>query len=295
MHEFNEGAPVHRAHPARRAAPAAVVPHHSSASWLFVPGSRPERFDKAASAGSHEVIIDLEDAVAPAQKEKARTDAAGWLTSDGNAWVRVNAVGTPWHEDDLTVLAACPGLRGLMVPKAERPAELSRIASRLPTGTGVIALVETALGIRDAAAIAATPAVTGLAFGSIDFALDIDAEETDEALLFARCALVIAARAAFLPAPIDGVTVETRDTAVISRHAARARSLGFGGKLCIHPAQVPAVNAAFVPDRTDLDWAHRVLAGAPQGAETGAFSVDGQMVDRPVLDRARRIVARAGQ
>jgi citrate lyase subunit beta / citryl-CoA lyase len=273
------------------------VRYSPSASWLFVPGSRPERFDKAAGAGAHEVIVDLEDAVAPADKEAARSAAADWLTSRGTAWVRVNAAGTSWHEDDLTVLAACQGLLGIMVPKAEEPEALTWVASRLPPGTGVIALVETAIGIRGAASIAAAPPVTGVAFGSIDFALDIDAEETDEALLFARGALVIAARAASLPAPIDGVTVETRDNTVISRDAERARSLGFGGKLCIHPAQVHPVNAAFSPDPADLDWAHKVLAGAPDDAltGTGAFSVDGQMVDRPVLERARRILARAGQ
>jgi citrate lyase subunit beta/citryl-CoA lyase len=160
----------------------------------------------------------------------------------------------------------------------------------------MIALVETAVGTRDAAFVAACPGVSGLAFGSIDFALDIDATEEDDVLLFARSSLVVAARAASLPAPIDGVTVETRDTAVIRQAAVRSRSLGFGGKLCIHPAQVATVNTAFAPTAADLDWARRVLAEADrrQDAGAGSFSLDGHMVDKPILDRARRIVTRAG-
>jgi citrate lyase subunit beta/citryl-CoA lyase len=268
------------------------VTTHGAASWLFVPGSRPDRLAKAAGAGAHEVIIDLEDAVAPAAKESASEQAARWLTAGGTAWVRIHAVGTRSHDDDLAVLARCPGLRGVVVPKAEAPAALSRIAQRLPDGTGIVALVETAVGVRDAAAIAACPGVSRLAFGSIDFALDIDAEETDEALLFARSALVVAARTANLPAPIDGVTVETTDAAVVRRDAARARSLGFGGKLCIHPAQVAPVNAAFAPDPAAFDWARTVLASSPQDAQS-VFTVDGQMIDKPLLERARRIVARA--
>jgi citrate lyase subunit beta/citryl-CoA lyase len=268
--------------------------HQHPASWLFVPGSRPERFAKAAAAGAHEVIVDLEDAVAPADKPAARIDVARWLGGGGAGWVRVNAAETPWHDDDVAALAARPGLRGVMVPKAERPDVLSGVAARLPAGTGVLALVETARGIRDAATVAAAPGVVGLAFGSIDFALDIDAEEGDQTLLFARAALVVAARAAGLPGPVDGVTVETRDPAVVSGDAVRARSLGFRGKLCIHPAQVAPVNTAFAPSPTELDWAQRVLAAAPRHNGQGAFAVDGRMVDRPVLDRARRIVARAG-
>jgi citrate lyase subunit beta/citryl-CoA lyase len=276
--------------------------HHAtiarSASWLFVPGSRPERFDKAVRAGADQVVVDLEDAVTPTRKASARGEVARWLGGAGEAWVRVNARGTQWHEHDLGALARRPGLRGVMVPKAEDPAALDRVARELVPGTPIIALVETAVGVRDVAALAACAAVSGLAFGSIDFALDIDAAESDEVLLFARSALVIAARAASLPAPLDGVTVETTDTAVIRRDAARARSLGFGGKLCIHPAQVEPVNSAFSPDPADLAWARRVLAAAAQHAAgdhaQGAFDLDGEMIDTPVLERARRLVARAG-
>jgi citrate lyase subunit beta / citryl-CoA lyase len=266
-----------------------------AASWLFVPGSRPERFARAAAAGAHEVILDLEDAVAPAAKEAARAEAARWVTDGGRAWVRVNAVDTPWHDEDLAALVGRPGLRGLVVPKAEDPDVLRRIAESLPDGCGLLALVESAAGILRAPAVAGSPGVSGLAFGSIDFALDIDAAETDDALRYARSALVVAARAAGLPPPVDGVTVDTRDTDAVRSAAARARELGFGGKLCIHPVQVPTVNTVFAPDPADVAWARRVLAAAAGAdADAGVLSVDGRMVDRPVVERARRLVDRAG-
>src|SRR5690349_24977944 len=121
-----------------------------SASWLFVPASRPERFDKAARARADEVIVDLEDAVSATQKESARDEAARWMDRGGSAWVRVNAPGTPWHEDDLTAVAGCAGLRGVLVPKAEKPSALSAIGRELPAAAAIIALVETAVGVRDA-------------------------------------------------------------------------------------------------------------------------------------------------
>ncbi|MFC0527651.1 HpcH/HpaI aldolase/citrate lyase family protein [Phytohabitans kaempferiae] len=264
-----------------------------SVSWLFVPGDRPNRFDKAACSGAHEVIVDLEDSVAAEQKAAARDHAAAWLTSGATAWVRVNPVGTPWHESDIAALASCPGLRGVMVPKSQGPATLTHVAESLPRHVGIVPLVETALGVHNAAAIATCPSVTVLAFGSIDYALDIDADETDEALLFARGALVVASRAAGLPGPIDGVTVQTTDTEAVRAAATRARGFGFGGKLCIHPAQVDAVNAAFAPSREDIERARALLASAAARPGDGAFLVEGKMIDEPVLARARRILDRA--
>jgi len=256
-------------------------------SWLFVPGDRPDRFAKAATSGADEVILDLEDAVAASNKESARQEVARWLTDGAVAWVRVNSAGSRWHRDDLAALATCPGLRGVVLPKAHGQATVRRVEHALP-GMEILALIESALGIQDAPAIAACVSVCGLAFGSIDFALDIGADDGDDALLFARSALVIAARAAGLPPPIDGVTVETRNTEIIRASATAARRLGFGGKLCIHPAQIEVVNDAFGPDPTELNWAQRVLSAA--GSRTGAFAVDGRMIDEPVLARARRIL-----
>lgn len=186
----------------------------------------------------------------------------------------------------------------MMVPKAEDPDSLFAVREALPAGVGVVALVESALGIDRAATIASCGAVDRLAFGSVDFALDIGAEESDEAMLFARSSLVVASRVGSLPPPLDGVTVSTTDDSESRGAATRARSLGFGGKLCIHPRQVDPVAEGFRPTAAQLAWATRILeaaGGAVTGAtDCGAISVDGHMVDRPVLARAQSIVSRAG-
>jgi citrate lyase subunit beta/citryl-CoA lyase len=267
------------------------VTDRPAVSWLFVPGSRPDRFERAIAAGADATILDLEDAVAPEAKPSARDAARSWLAGGGGAWVRVNGAGTPWHDDDLAALAGSPGLRGVILPKVQEPAQATRVAGRLGEQVALMALVETARGVRDVGAIAACPAVARIAFGSIDFALDIDAEHTAEPLLHARSELVLASRAAGLPPPVDGVTLEVSDAeGAVTRDAARARALGFGGKLCIHPAQVEVVSRAFAVTPDELDWARRVLQAARE--HEGAFQIDGRMIDRPLLDRARRLLRR---
>ncbi len=266
----------------------------AAVTWLFVPGSRQDRFDKAVAAGADEVIVDLEDAVAPEAKDTARDTVADWLENQGSGWVRINAHGTPWHERDLAAVGTRAGLRGVVVPKAEDPEALLAVREALPAGVGVVALVESALGVHRAARIATSGAVDRLAFGSVDYAVDIGADETDEAMQFARGSLVVASRVGSLPAPVDGVTVSTTDDGASRAAAARARSLGFGGKLCIHPRQVRPVAEGFQPTAEELAWARRVLeATGGDDLDRGAVSVDGQMVDRPVLLRARSIVRRA--
>lgn len=260
-------------------------------TWLFVPGSRDDRFERAAAAGADEIILDLEDAVAPDAKDRARRGVASWLDGPGTGWVRVNGTGTAWHESDVAAVAGAAGLHGVMVPKAEDAEALHDLRRRLPASVGLVALVESALGIDRATAIARSGAVDRLAFGAVDFALDIGAEETDEALLLARSSLVLASRVGGLPAPLDGVTVSTTDADAAREAATRARGLGFGGKLCIHPRQVAPVAEGFSPTAAQLAWATRVLDCVGAG-DQGAVSVDGQMVDLPVLARARSIVAR---
>ncbi len=265
-----------------------------SVTWLFVPGTRRDRFDRATGSGADEVIIDLEDAVAPDAKDDARQSVASWLEGAGTAWVRINAAGTAWHAQDLESLGGRQGLRGVVVPQAEDADSLTALRERLPRGVGVVALVESALGIDRAPVLARSGAVDRLAFGSIDFALDVGAEETDEALLLARSTLVIASRLGGLPAPLDGVTVSTTDDDASRMAAVRARSLGFGGKLCIHPQQLGPVAEGFRPTAAQLDWAVRVVGTAAGDGGLGTFLLDGQMVDRPVLARAQSIIIRGG-
>ncbi len=266
-------------------------PISGAVTWLFVPGDRPQRFATAVASGADSVILDLEDAVATDAKEIARGHVARWL-ADGEhrAWVRVNAVATPWHDADLDALAEAPGLAGIIVPKAESATELGRLRERVGALTGLVALVESAFGLHNAVELAA--AADRLAFGSIDFAVDVGAEHTWTALLHARSTLVLASRLAGVQSPIDGVTTALRDEDVLAADVAAAHDLGFTGKLCIHPAQVEPVARGFAPTPAEVEWAERVLGAVGQGSP-GAVSFDGAMVDKPVMDRARRIVHRS--
>jgi citrate lyase subunit beta / citryl-CoA lyase len=259
-------------------------------SLLFVPGDRADRFPKAARSGADAVVCDLEDAVAPGAKAAAREAVAHWLAGPGRAAVRVNAGGTAWYEEDCAGLAGLPGLSAVMVPKAEDPPALAALAEALGPATPVLALVETALGVQRDAEIAATPGVVRLAFGAIDFALDTGAEVDDLALLHARSSLVIASRSARIAAPVDGMASDLRDEAATASAARMARRLGFGGKLCVHPRQVGAVNAAFTPTDAEVRQARRIVAAAADGS---AASLDEQMVDKVVVDRARMVLDRA--
>lgn len=261
-------------------------------SYLFVPADRPERFDKALGAGADAVIIDLEDAVAPAAKTSARDALANWLdgVTAAEVTVRLNAPQTAWFADDLRACAH-PRVRALVLPKAERRDELAFVATKAP-GRALLPLIESAAGFEAARTLAGTAGVTRLVFGSIDFQADLGIEGDDDALLYFRSQLVLASRLAGLDAPVDGVTTALGDEEAITRDTARARRLGFGAKLCIHPKQVAAVNRGFLPGEAELEWAHRVLAAA-QDSGGAAVAVDGRMVDAPVLLRARRLIERA--
>ncbi len=205
-------------------------------------------------------------------------------------WVRVNAADTAWFGDDVGLLGQ-PGVAGVVFPKAEElPPELLDAVAR--HRIGLIALVETAVGMQRASQLAATPGVVRLAFGSIDFQVDMGIEGDDDALLFFRSRLVLASRLASIDAPIDGVTVATSDADRLRRDTQRSRRFGFGAKLCIHPQQVDTVHAALSPSEDERAWAARVIAA--MGASLGAaVAVDGKMVDRPVLLRAQRIAGHA--
>lgn len=256
-------------------------------SYLFVPADRPQRYAKALSSGADVVIVDLEDAVAPGSKDVAREALAHWLTATderSQVTVRVNAVDSPWFEADRDLVVRSPRVGAVMLPKADSRSPWSAFG-----GKPIIALVETAAGIDAARSIAAAAGVVRLAFGSIDLQLDLGIDGDDDALLYFRSQLVLASRLADLPAPVDGVCASFDDAPKLAAHVQRARRLGFGGQLCIHPSQVAAVNAGFRPTAEQLDWARRVVAAAA-GAGGAAVAVDGKMVDRPVLSRAQALL-----
>jgi citrate lyase subunit beta / citryl-CoA lyase len=254
---------------------------------LFVPANRPDRFAKAAASGADAVILDLEDAVPADAKDAARAALATQFT-DLAVIVRINAAGTPPHGSDLSAVAVLRPA-AVMLPKAEDPDGVTAIC-RLLDDIPVIALIETALGLSQARAIATVPGVTRLAFGSVDFCADLGMAHLREMLLPARAELVLASRLARIAAPIDGVTMRLDDPSETASDAAHARALGMTGKLCIHPGQVAPVKAAFAPHEAEVDWARRVLASGD-----GAVRVDGAMVDEPVRIRARMILAAAAR
>lgn len=260
----------------------------SARSMLFVPGDRDDRFEKAAASGADEVICDLEDGVAPEHKEAARRNVVHWLTTQGSACVRINSSDHPAHSDECASLRGLTGLRAVVVPKAEEPASLEHVGAALGGEVPLIALVETALGVHQAYDVARARGVARLAFGSIDFALDTDMAEHDHSLLLARSSLVIASRAAGIAAPLDGVTANVSDLDLTRAAARSAKELGFGGKLCIHPNQVAPVKDGFSPTDAELAWAHRVISVGNEGASR----LDGQMVDKPVIERAQAILRR---
>lgn len=257
-------------------------------SYLFVPGDRNERFEKAWATAADQIIVDLEDAVAPQSKSLARERVRQWLDVSRPVIVRINAADTEWYSEDIE-LARHPGVYGLMVPKAET---LSPALVQLCKDHDTVLLpqIETAVGIRELDRIAGTPKVQRLSFGSLDFQVDLGIVGERDALLYFRSQMVLASRLAQLQAPIDGVTVDINNDDALRADADYGRQLGFGAKLCIHPRQVDGVNAVFSPSESDLAWAQRVSQAI---AESGgaAVAVDGKMVDRPVILKAQRILA----
>ncbi|WP_345812820.1 CoA ester lyase [Paraburkholderia sp. PREW-6R] len=260
-------------------------------SYLFVPGDRPERFAKALDTGADAVVIDLEDAVAPAAKATARDTLRQWLASadTSRVIVRVNASGTPWHGEDVAMVrdARVPVV---MLPKSESAQQLGDVAARLSPPVRLVALVETVAGVVAMREIAAAPSVARLAFGTVDFCGDAGIEGLGVELDYVRSQMVIESRFAGLAAPVDGVTLELDNADRLAQDVASARRFGFGGKLCIHPRQVDAVNRGFAPSEEERRWAARVMAACAEHPQ-GAFAVDGKLVDRPVIERAKRIAA----
>lgn len=265
-----------------------------SLTELFVPGSRPDRFEKALATSADHVIIDLEDAVAPEDKSTALASIVTAVERGLSRPIRVRVNDVAARAGELDVLADLssrhPGaLEGIVLPKTESGEEIRDVARRFAAEVEVVALIETALGVHRSDEIAATAGLGRFAVGALDLALDVDGA-ADSALIDAVYArLVIASRVHSLPAPLGSPSTEIDDTDAVRRDTARLRGIGIGGRLCIHPAQLEPVRSAFLPSDAEVAWARAVEAST--GA---AVRVAGQMVDKPVRDRAARILARAG-
>ncbi|MEO5781039.1 CoA ester lyase [Arthrobacter sp. PAMC25284] len=267
---------------------------------LFCPADRPERYQKAAER-SDGVIVDLEDAVAPADKQRARGAILAQLGANGDVpeldpsrtIIRVNPAGTEEFEKDLHCLKHTP-YRHIMLAKAEDPAQLTALAD-----FSVIALCETAAGILNAAAIAAEPNVAGLMWGAEDLIASLGGTSSRTGrgdyravALHARSTVLLAARA-FGKEAIDSVYVNIPDLDGLAREAHDAVASGFGAKACIHPDQVAVVRGAYAPSETDIAAATELLDAAAS-AGTGVFQFQGKMIDGPILKHAESILRRAG-
>jgi citrate lyase subunit beta / citryl-CoA lyase len=261
----------------------------SARSYLFVPGHKERMLAKAFTLGADEIIIDLEDAV-PAQDKHAARIAAREALNEHRAWVRINAVGSPDAEADLAAVAGLA--RGIRIPKVDSVQDISWVAERVPGGTEFLCAIETARGVLAAPAIAAEPGVARLAMGGLDLRADLGCGAQPEALLYARSALVIASRAAGLPAPIDSVYPHVTDQAGLADEARHARELGFGAKSAINPAQLAVIHDVFSPDSADISWAESVIAALDASDGRPTTLPSGEFIDAPVEARARQILAR---
>ncbi len=252
-------------------------------SWLLVAATRPDDFDAAEASRADQIILDVEDAVDPRLKASARDDVIAWLSSGGSGWVRINDRASDYWSDDVDGLAGLPGLRGVMLAKTEAAVHVSETFDRLRGKTPVIPLVESAVGIEDAADIARARGAYRLAFGSGDYRRDTGTSSDDLAMAYPRSRLVVASRVGKLPGPIDGPTVGTSHP-VLREQSGVAVALGMTGKLCLDIEQLPIINEVISPTRSDVAWAREFLAD---------FEARGRVVrdgsDLPRLGRAEKI------
>jgi citrate lyase subunit beta/citryl-CoA lyase len=263
-------------------------------TYLFVPGTRPDRFAKAFASGADAVVLDLEDAVAADDKPAARRTVAAWFLAASPAdrsrtVIRINDAHSAWFADDLHALRDA-GVACVLLPKAESAQHMASTKTLLPAAR-VLALIESARGVARVDEVA--PNADRLVFGTLDFALDLDLDISEDAsaLAYAASRIAIASRVAGLPAPVAGVTPQLDDRARLLSDLAQSRRQGFGAKLCIHPSQVQPFHDALRPSAEALDWARRVLAA--DAAAPGAGRLDGRMIDLPVVRQAQRTLAHA--
>lgn len=273
-------------------------------TYLFAPGNHPRRVEKAFTLAADAVILDLEDAVAVAEKEATRATVVRALQDHGGkrGYVRVNAWDTAFCFRDIEAVAG-PWLTGIMLPKVEDPAQLiavdwilaqlEREHAMEPGSIDLLPIIETGKGVANARAIAgAGTRVRRISFGAGDYTKDmamrwtLDEGEVDHA----RAEVVLASRTEGLEPPLDTVWIHIKDLDGLKRSAEHVRDMGFQGKLCIHPDQIEPVNTVFTPTEEEVAFARKVVAAFDEAEKAGLASiqVDGYFVDYPIVDQARR-------
>ncbi len=279
-------------------------------SWMFVPGHRQRMIDKAFGLNADAIMLDIEDGVAPNEKDAARkniADSLGREKAPGSParYVRINAIGHARMEADLEAVVR-PGLEGLVCPKVDSPDEVRKVASILDDNepkngleegsVKLLIAIESPRGLLNAAAIAAaSERIVGVIFGAEDFGREIGLPAVREGeardLIYARSAIVIAAAAAHVQ-PVDGVWVDLNDSDGLLGFAKQSRQLGFSGMSCIHPSQVDAINTVFSPTAEEIEYCRKVLQAFDEANARGDGSIafGGQLIDRPIVERARRTI-----
>lgn len=272
-------------------------------SLLFAPAVRPDFIEKLPARGADGVVIDCEDATPPGAKAEARANArrlAPTIAGRGSlVFVRINSVTSPWFEEDVRE-GLCPELAGVVVPKLERLEQIEKVEEALGRagleGLGVLAGIETALGVADARAVLAHARVAAAYFGAEDFIADMGGVRTEDSqeVLYARSQVALAGRLAGIPT-LDQVVVDFRNRETFEREVTEARAMGYQGKLCIHPGQVELANRGFLPSAAEVDFARRLLEAYQEASARGVAAIDfeGQMVDEPLAARARQVLAAA--
>jgi citrate lyase subunit beta/citryl-CoA lyase len=256
-------------------------------SWLFVPGDRPERFDKALASGADGVILDLEDAVAPERKKIACEAVLSALDSKPahSFWVRASGRATDFNALEMQIMRH-PSIVGVMVPKTDTAYDIDGYVALCRDDAGCIALIETARGVSNLPAIAQARGLTRMCMGNLDLLHDLNAS-SERVVNHVLITLAITARTAGLPPPIAGVTPQLGQPALLDDESRTAVALGCFGKPCIHPQQIAAVHSAHAPDEARVAWAHEIVALARGGA---VFHHEGQMVDASVIRMAENVL-----
>jgi citrate lyase subunit beta/citryl-CoA lyase len=279
-------------------------------SWMFVPGHRQRMIDKALGLNADAIMLDIEDGVAPNEKDSARKNIAESLAREkapGSParYVRINAIGHARMDADLEAVIR-PGLEGLVCPKVDTAGDVRKVDEilnerepKMKLAKGSVKLliaIESPKGLLNAPAIAAASSRNvGIIFGAEDYGREIGLPTVREGeardLIYARSAIVVAAASAHVQA-VDGVWVDLNDSAGLLGFAKQARQLGFSGMSCIHPSQVDAINTVFSPTADELEYCQKVLQAFEEANARGDGSIafGGQLIDRPIVERARRTI-----
>ncbi len=260
-----------------------TIPPTIARSWLLLPADQPERFETAVKSEVDVVLLDVEDGCRQSAKESARREVRKWLEAGNQAWIRINDARSPEWEKDLMALGHCPGLAGVMLAKTENAEHVALTAARLAPKTPIVALIESAEGLSQAAEIAKSEQVVRLAFGVGDYRRDTGIGASQLALAYTRSQFVVASRLGRVAPPIDGPTI-SNDTQVLREAAEHTIEMGMTGKLCLREDQAPYINQVLAPSAADVSWAHSVIDELGAGGERVK---DGS--DLPRLARAQKI------